>query len=112
MPSVAPTLLPRAFRVELTPNRRLDVFAAYRLLWLASDIDGFSTTGVRDVSGRSGDYAGQQVEGRARYWLIANALRFEADAVLLVKGRFLETAPNAGAGEDSHYLSLNLTALF
>jgi hypothetical protein len=105
-------LITPGVRVETTPDRRLDLLGVYRLLWLASDTDSFSTTNVRDASGRSGDFAGQQVEGRARYWLIPNALRFEANAVLLIKDRFLETAPNAGAGQDSHYLSLNLTALF
>ncbi|CAN5288955.1 hypothetical protein BH10PSE1_BH10PSE1_25140 [soil metagenome] len=99
-------------RIEATPSRRLDLFVVYRGLWLASGTDSFSTTGVRDPVGRSGDFAGQQIEGRARYWLVPNALRFEADAAWLIKGRFLETAPNAGTGDDSHYLSLNLTALF
>ncbi|CAN5305585.1 hypothetical protein BH10PSE2_BH10PSE2_27890 [soil metagenome] len=105
-------LITLGLRVETTPSRRLDLFGVYRLLWLASDTDSFSTTGVRDASGRSGDFAGQQVEGRARYWLVPNALRLEANAVWLIKGRFLENAPNAGAGEDSRYVSLNLTALF
>lgn len=105
-------LITPGVRVEATPNGRMDLFGVYRLLWLASDTDSFSTTNVRDGSGRSGDFAGQQVEGRARYWLIPSALRFEATAVWLIKGRFLEDAPNAGAGKDSHYLSLNLTAAF
>lgn len=33
-------------RVEATPSTRLDAFAAYRPLWLASRFDSFSTTGV------------------------------------------------------------------
>lgn len=105
-------LMTPGLRIETTPSRRIDLFGVYRLLWLASDTDNFSTTAVRDASGRSGDFAGQQVEGRARYWLVPDALRFEANAVWLIKGRFLESAPNAGAGEDSRYVSLNLTALF
>jgi len=64
-------------------------FAAFRGLWLASNTDSFSTTGVRDATGRSGDFAGRQLEGRIRYWLVPNALRFEANAVWLDKAGFL-----------------------
>lgn len=99
-------------RFEVAPTPRLDAFVAWRGLWLASEFDSFSTTGVRDPAGLSGRYAGQQVEGRLRYWLVPDALRFEANAVYLAKGRFLERAPNATGGGDSLYLSLNLTAYF
>jgi hypothetical protein len=47
-----------------------------------------------------------------RYWLVPQVWRLEADAVLLMKGRFLEDAPNAPATGDMHYLSLNLSAAF
>lgn len=99
-------------RVETAPSRRLDVLATYKPLWMASETDAFSTSGVRDPAGRSGRFAGHQLDARLRYWLIDQALRFEADAVLLDKGRFLKTAPNANDPEDTLYLSLNLTAVF
>lgn len=99
-------------RLEVTPSPRLDAFIAYRGLWLDSRTDSFSTSGVRDTAGRSGDFAGHQVDMRTRYWLIPRVLRFEADVVLLFKGRFLEDAPNAPATGDTHYASLNLTASF
>jgi hypothetical protein len=67
---------------------------------------------VRDASGRSGDFAGHQLDTRVRYWLVPQVWRLEADAVLLMKGRFLEDAPNAPATGDMHYLSLNLSAAF
>ncbi len=105
-------LITPGLRVEATPWARLDVFGVYRPLWLASDSDSFSTTGVRDATGRSGAFAGQQFEARARYWVVPTALRFEVNGVWLAKGRFLETAPNAPTRDDSHYVSLNLTALF
>lgn len=99
-------------RIEASPSKRVDWFAVYRPMWLASDTDGFSTTGVRDAAGRSGDFAGHQVEARLRYWLIPNRLRFEANGVLLAKGRFLREAPNAPPGRATRYGSLNLTASF
>lgn len=99
-------------RIETTPSKRLDWFAAYRPMWLAADQDSFSSTGVRDASGRSGDFAGHQIEARVRYWLAPARLRFEFDGLLLAKGRFLRDAPNAPPGKWTRYGSFNLTASF
>jgi hypothetical protein len=81
-------------------------------MWLDSATDGFATTGVRDASGQSGKFAGHQVEGRIRYWLIPARLRFEYDGLLLAKGRFLRDAPNAPPRKWTRYSSFNLTASF
>ncbi len=97
-------------RVEVTPSKRVDAFVSYRALWLESASDAFATTGVRDATGRSGNFAGHQLEARVRYWLIPATLRFEADANLLLKGGVLNRAPNAPRDGDTRYLSLNLTA--
>lgn len=99
-------------RLEVAPGKRFDAFAAYRAMWLADRTDAFSTTGVRDPSGQSGSFAGHQVEGRARYWLVPGFLRAEVNAVWLAKGRFLKTAPNAPQTGDTHYLATGLTATF
>lgn len=101
-----------ALRLELAPPRAWDAFAAVRGLWLEARNDAFATTGVRDAAGRSGRYAGMQIEGRWRYWLIKDRLRAEANGVWLSKGRFLRNAPNAPKAGDERYLSLNLTAQF
>ena len=99
-------------RIEVTPSRRLDALATYHALWLANRRDAFSASGVRDASGRAGNFAGHQLDGRLRYWLKPGRLRFEADAVLLAKGRFLEEAPNAPPAGTTLYGSVNLTADF
>lgn len=99
-------------RFEAKPGKRIDVFAAYRPMWLAARQDSFSSTGVRDATGRSGDFAGHQLEGRIRYWLVPKRLQFEFDGLLLSKGRFLQDAPNVTAGRRTQYVSFNLTALF
>lgn len=101
-----------AVRAEIAPHPRWDAFAAYRPMWLASRTDSFSTTGVRDPSGNSGNFAGHQIEARFRYWLVPRFLRAELNALTLLKGRFLETAPNAPQTGDTHYLSTALTATF
>ena len=99
-------------RAEVTPSKRLDAFAAYRPLWLAAATDAFSTTGVRDTSAQSGRFAGHQLEARARYWLIPKRLRLEWDGLLLAKGRFLESAPNAPASGTTVYNSFNVTVSY
>ena len=99
-------------RVEIVPSKRVDAFASYHALYLAERTDSFSTTGVRDASGRSGDFAGHQLDARLRWWVRPAALRFEANAVMLTKGRFLATAPNAPAGGTTAYGSVNLIATF
>ena len=100
-------------RLEVTPSARLDGFVHANLFWLDSATDSFSTTGVRDASGRSGRYGGEQLEGRLRYWLVPRALRFETNAVFLHKGHFLKAAPNAPAtAATSAYVSAAVTASF
>lgn len=99
------------FRMEAVPDRRTDLMATIHPMWLAAREDSFSSTAVRDVNGRSGRFAGTQLDGRVRH-LVAPWLRLEVDAVLLAKGRFLRDAPNAPAGRWTRYLSLNATATF
>lgn len=96
-----------AVQVEAAPGARTDIMLSYRPMWLAARTDSFSSTGVRDPSGRSGDFAGHQLDGRVRY-RVSRAIRLEADAVLLAKGRFLRDAPNAPPGRWTRYIALNL----
>jgi hypothetical protein len=100
-------LISPGVRVEAVPNRKTDWFISYRPMWLASRFDSFSSTAVRDPAGRSGRFAGHQVDSRVRYKLTPH-LTLEADGVLLRKGRFLADAPNAPPGRWTRYLSLNL----
>lgn len=105
-------ILTPGIRLEATPDQRWDWFVSYRPMWLESRTDAFSATGVRDNSGRSGRFAGHQLEGRIRYWLLPKRLRFEFDGLLLNTGRFLQDAPNAPSGKWTRYTSFNLTASF
>ena len=98
-------------RLEVTPTKRLDAFVGYRALWLADSHDAFSTTGVKDVTGGSGSFAGHQIDFRLRDWLIVSKLRLEIDGVYLARERFLTSAPNGRKG-DVRYASCNLTGYF
>jgi hypothetical protein len=99
-------------RVEAVPSKAVDWMMSYRPMWLADRTDAFSTTGVRDATGRSGNFAGHQIDARLRYWLVRDRLRYEIDGVWLAKGRFLRDAPNAPPPRDTTYVSVNLTASF
>src|SRR3546814_11505810 len=57
-------------RVGVKPDKRWSAFAMYRALWLANRTDSFGSTGVRDATGQSGRFAGQQLEASASYWLM------------------------------------------
>jgi len=98
--------------LDLTPNRRNDVYLRYRPLWLASRTDSFSTSNVRDPNGNSGRFAGNQLEVRWRRWLVPDALRLELDGVFLARGQFLRDAPNAPKSSDTAFGAVNLTAYF
>lgn len=98
-------------RFEAAPSKETDLMATLRPIWLASRHDAFSTTSVRDAAGRSGSFAGTQVDVRLRHQL-SKMLRFEFDGVLLAKGAFLREAPNAPSGRWTRYASFNLTASF
>jgi hypothetical protein len=99
-------------RMEAVPSRRTDGFLVGRALWAASATDAFSTTGIRDASGASGRFAGFQVEGRVRHWIVPQMLRGEVNGAWLMKRGILHDAPNAPRYGDTHYLSFALTVSF
>ena len=90
-------------RAEAKPNKRIELLAGIRPLWLASTTDSFANTGVRDPGGQAGHYAGTQAETRIRYWLRPDRIRVSAGIATLFKGRFLHTAANAPATGDTNY---------
>lgn len=99
-------------RLEVKPSSRLDGFVGYRAAWLYDERDTFASTGVRDPAGLSGDFAGHQIEARARYFLIPGLLRLEAGGAVLFPGEFLDDAPNASGNGATTYGYIDLTAAF
>lgn len=99
-------------RVEVKPDARWDGFLSYRAIWLDSASDSLANTGVRDPAGRSGRFAGHQIEGRTRYWLIRDSIRLEIGGAVLFPGRFLESAPNASGHGTTLYGYGDITFTF
>lgn len=101
-----------SLRLEFKPGRRLSGYAAYRAVFLASSRDAHTTSRVRDASGASGSFVGQQIEGRLRFELIPGNIRLESGFAALFKGRFLKTAPNAPPPGDTLYFYAASTFTF
>jgi len=99
-------------RLEVTPDKRWDGFLFYRALWLDKATDSFASTGIKDPTGTSGRFAGHQVEARVRYWIVPKLLRLDTGAAVLINGRFLKDAPNAGGRGNPVYGYADLTATF
>ena len=82
-------------RVELAPRRTVDAFAGYRLAWLASPRDAWTAAGLRDRTGASGAFVGQQLEGRVRWHVFPKNLAVELGGAYLARGAFAREAPGA-----------------
>ncbi len=96
-------------RVELQPHRTVDAFAAYRPFWLASARDAWTTAGLRDASGKSGRFVGQQIEGRVRWHAFPGNLALDLGGALLFRGDF--APPGSGADKQpSAFVYTQLTA--
>lgn len=84
-------------RLEVKPTSTVDTFAAHRLFWLASPRDAWTSAGLRDPTGGSGSFIGQQVEGSIRWHVLPKNLALELGAAHLLRGDFAKDA--AGARE-------------
>lgn len=62
--------IPKA-RVEVQPIKGLRIDATYSAWWLASDTDRVANFNLRDPSGQSGDFVGQELDFRARYPILS-----------------------------------------
>lgn len=99
-------------RLEAAPSPRLDAYATWSWLWAADRHDNFSTSGIGDPTGSSGSYAGQQLDGRVRYWLLPAKLRAELNATWFMRGELLRDAPNASPHGNPLYGAFALVWIF
>ncbi len=93
-------------RLQLKPSGNFSGFIAYRGYWLASDTDAWTTSKVRDESGDTGSFIGQQIEVRIRWNLLPNSIRLETGIAHLFAGEFMDDAPgNSGQGDATYFYS-------
>jgi hypothetical protein len=110
-PFVRANLNSPGVRLEVKPSKRADAFVFYRAVWLDEARDAFGQGNIRDPSGASGKFAGQQIEARLRYWIVPQNVRLDIGGAVFFNGSFIENAPNAtGEGDTTYaYVDLELT---
>lgn len=111
-PFARANLITPGLRLQLKPRSDIGVMLAHRAYWLASDRDAWTTSGVRDTTGTTSSYLGQQVEARLRWDLLPGNLRLEAGAAHLFDGTFMKDAPNATRQGDATYVYTQLAFSF
>lgn len=97
-------------RASASPMRSLDVTATYRLCWLASGRDAWTTANATDPAGESGTFLGEHVDLQVVWNVRPRNLALEAGAAYLRRGRFARTAPETRDAPASYlYTQLSLT---
>jgi len=89
--------------VTFAPVDGCQVRFRHRLASLASDKDAWTTSGLRDPAGLSGDDIGQQVDVRVRWDETPGGMQLEVGAAHLFAGDFVSDAPNATGQGDATY---------
>lgn len=100
------------FRIEIKPSYRFDARVAYSAAFLASATDAWVIAKLRDETGRSGDFVGHAIDGRARYWIKPETLVWEVGASALIFGEFAKNVPNGPAGSRTLFGYTQLTFYF
>lgn len=103
---IVPTL-----RLDVEPSDRWDAYLSYKPLWLARARDVFASTQIRDPSGRSGRFAGHQIEGRVRRRL-GYGVTWETGGAWLRPEGFLTRAPDVTHNGSTLYGYTDLTFAF
>ena len=94
-------------RLQLKPKRSVSTLLGFRSFWLADRSDTWAaSSGVRDITGKSGNYLGSQFEVRVRWDVLPGNLRLESGYAHLFTGEFVEDAPNSNRPGDLNYFYL------
>ncbi|MFT4562258.1 MAG: hypothetical protein ACI9BW_002002 [Gammaproteobacteria bacterium] len=98
-------------RLALKPDSAVTSFIAYRAYWLASDQDAWTTSRVRDVTGKTSSFVGQQIEARVRWNILPGNVLLETGVAHLFAGEFMAKAPNSNRQGDAtfFYSQIGLT---
>lgn len=105
-------LISPGYRLIMKPRENLNIMIAHRFYWLTSDRDAWTTSNLRDVTGNSGSYLGNQAEIRIRWDVFSGNLRIETGAAYLSAGEFMENAPNTNGEGHSTYAYLQTIFTF
>ena len=102
-PFARSNLITPGLRLQLKPASSVSSFLSARTFWLASKSDAWTTTGIIDPQGSSGNHLGTQVEMRVRWDVVPQNLRLEAGYAHTFWGEFIDNAPGSNGQGDSDY---------
>ncbi len=94
-------------RLELRPTDKMRLTSSYGAYWLASDSDAWVIPGLRDRSGDSGDFVGQEIDATFR-WQINPRLELELGYAHFLPGGFAESVARLDDG-DMFYVQTRLS---
>lgn len=90
------------YRITAAPRDDVQLGLSHRFYWLAEDKDSWTTANLRDTSGKTDNFIGQQLEMTAR-WDFNSSLNFETGWAHLFKGAFAKETQNSPNPEDIDY---------
>jgi len=90
-------------RISAAPRSDVLLGLSHRFYWLAEDKDSWTSANLRDASGRTDNFIGQQLELTAR-WDVNSSLNFETGYAHLFKGTFAKEIINAPDKQDVNYV--------
>jgi hypothetical protein len=90
------------YRIGINPRSDVQAFLGHRLFWLESSKDSWTSAGLQDTTGRSGNFVGHQLELSTR-WDVNSSLNLETGWAHLFKGEFAKKAPSAANAQDVDY---------
>ena len=86
--------------------------ALFRANFLESDRDAWTTTGIQDPTGSSGDHIGDLSEIRFRYDLIPETSQLEFGVAYHSAGSFAKNASTGAGGRDALFGYVQTTIRF
>jgi hypothetical protein len=98
-------------RLTLQPSKVVDLMFAWRGVWLASERDAWTASGLRDRTGASGTHVGHQYEVRLRWDLVPKSVNLEVGGAYLAEGSFQDRA-GGNQGRDASYAYVQGTWTF
>lgn len=96
-------LVSPGLRFVTKPAKDWELMLTHRFHYLASDRDAWTTSGLVDPTGGSGNFIGTLSEFRVRHDIAPKSLRLEFGMAYLAAGSFIEDAPNATTQDDTLY---------
>lgn len=100
--------MPKA-RLELEPIKGLRIDGGYSAWWLASDTDRVANFNLRDPSGNSGDFVGQEWDVRARYPFLQRIDVTLGYSFFQIGNFVRNTTEGTGRGKDSNFFYIEVT---